>query len=34
MSSTLVRQIARIGGDVSPFVPPPVRAALARTFES
>jgi pantetheine-phosphate adenylyltransferase len=32
VASTLVRQIARMGGDVSPFVPPPVVAALAARF--
>lgn len=32
VSSTLVRQIARLGGDCTPFVPPPVAAALARRF--
>lgn len=30
ISSTLVRQVARMGGDVTPFVPAPVVAALAR----
>ncbi|MFT5477079.1 MAG: pantetheine-phosphate adenylyltransferase [Planctomycetota bacterium] len=30
ISSTLVRQIARMGGDVSSFVPPAVQTALAR----
>ena len=29
ISSTLVRQIAGLGGDVTPFVPPNVAAALA-----
>ncbi|MDD3609307.1 MAG: pantetheine-phosphate adenylyltransferase [Halothiobacillaceae bacterium] len=29
LSSSLVREIARLGGDVSPFVPENVRAALA-----
>lgn len=29
ISSTLVRQIASLGGDVSPFVPPQVASALA-----
>ncbi|MCA9001111.1 MAG: pantetheine-phosphate adenylyltransferase [Planctomycetes bacterium] len=29
ISSTLVRQIAKMGGDVTPFVPDPVRAAIA-----
>ncbi len=28
ISSTLVRQIANMGGDVAPFVPPPVLAAI------
>ena len=28
VSATLVRQIARLGGDVSPFVSPPVLAAV------
>jgi pantetheine-phosphate adenylyltransferase len=28
VSSTLVRQIARLGGDVRPFVPPHVAEAL------
>jgi pantetheine-phosphate adenylyltransferase len=28
ISSRLVREIARLGGDVSPFVPPPVARAL------
>ncbi len=32
ITATLVRQIAQMGGDVSPFVPPPVVAALARKF--
>ena len=30
ITATLVRQIAQMGGDVAPFVPPPVAAALAR----
>ena len=34
VSSTLVRQIARLGGDLSPFVPPPVIEALAGRFTS
>ena len=34
ISSTLVRQIARLGGDLSPFVPPPVIEALAGRFDS
>jgi len=32
VSSSLVRQIARLGGDVSPFVSPPVLQALRRRF--
>jgi pantetheine-phosphate adenylyltransferase len=28
ISSSLVREISRLGGDVSPFVPPAVAAAL------
>jgi pantetheine-phosphate adenylyltransferase len=31
-SSSLVKQIARLGGDVTKFVPPQVAAALARAF--
>jgi pantetheine-phosphate adenylyltransferase len=31
-SATLVRQIASMGGDVSPFVPPPVAARLKAKF--
>jgi len=30
LSSRIVKEIARLGGDVSAFVPPPVCAALAR----
>ena len=30
ITATLVRQIARMGGDVAPFVPAPVAAALAQ----
>ena len=33
VSSTLVRQIARLGGDISPFVPPAVVSALAGRFD-
>jgi pantetheine-phosphate adenylyltransferase len=32
ITATLVRQIAQMGGDVSPFVPAPVAAALAAKF--
>jgi pantetheine-phosphate adenylyltransferase len=32
VTATLVRQIAAMGGDVSPFVPPAVATALARRF--
>jgi pantetheine-phosphate adenylyltransferase len=34
ISSSLVRQIAEMGGDVSSFVPPAVHAALSKRFES
>ena len=33
LSSSLVKEIAQFGGDVSPFVPPLVREALSRKFE-
>ena len=32
LSSRIVKEIARLGGDVSAFVPPPVRAALSDRF--
>lgn len=32
LSSRLVKEIARLGGDVSPFVPPDVAKALRRKF--
>ena len=32
ITATLVRQIASMGGDVSPFVPPAVLAAFAAKF--
>ena len=32
ITATLVRQIARMGGDVSAFVPPPVAASLKSKF--
>lgn len=32
ISSSIVREIAFLGGDVSKFVPPPVEAALKRKF--
>ena len=32
IASKLVKEIARLGGDVSKFVTPPVREALARRF--
>ncbi len=32
ITATLVRQIAQMGGDVSPFVPAPVVAALRAKF--
>jgi len=34
VSSTFVRQIARLGGDVTAFVPPAVAAALARKLRA
>lgn len=34
LTSTLVREIARLGGDVLPFVPPPVAEALRRKLSS
>jgi pantetheine-phosphate adenylyltransferase len=33
VSSTFVRQIAALGGDVTSFVPPAVAAALARKLQ-
>ncbi|MGD0632659.1 MAG: pantetheine-phosphate adenylyltransferase [Beijerinckiaceae bacterium] len=33
ITATLVRQIAQMGGDVSPFVPAPVARALRAKFE-
>src|SRR6202040_2650190 len=33
VSSTMVREIARFGGDVSSFVSPPVAARLAAKFD-
>jgi pantetheine-phosphate adenylyltransferase len=33
VSASLVREIARLGGDVAEFVPPPVDAAIRRKFE-
>lgn len=32
LSSSLVREVARLGGDVSGFVPPPVLRELARVY--
>ena len=32
VSSSLVKEVARFGGDVSPFVHPDVSAALLKTF--
>lgn len=34
LSSRIVKEIARLGGDVSAFVPTPVRAALAKKLGS
>src|SRR5207302_5827229 len=33
LSSRIVKEIARLGGDVSAFVPRPVKAALAKRFK-
>lgn len=33
LSSRMIKEIARLGGDVSAFVPPHVQAALERKFE-
>ncbi|RME95388.1 MAG: pantetheine-phosphate adenylyltransferase [Verrucomicrobia bacterium] len=32
LSSRIVKEICRLGGDVSPFVPPPVREALEARY--
>lgn len=32
LSSSIVKEVARLGGDVSSFVPPPVAAALKKAF--
>jgi len=32
IASKLVKEIARLGGDISKFVPPAVQAVLARRF--
>ena len=34
LNSSIVREIARLGGDVSDFVPPVVKRALERKFKS
>jgi pantetheine-phosphate adenylyltransferase len=34
ITATLVRQIASMGGDAAPFVPPPVAARLRAKFTS
>ena len=33
LSSSLIRQIAKFGGDLSSFVPPPIRARLLKAFQ-
>jgi pantetheine-phosphate adenylyltransferase len=33
LSSRIVKEIARLGGDVSPFVPPHVQTALVRKLK-
>ena len=32
VSSTMIREIARLGGDISPFVPPEISARVMRRF--
>ncbi len=32
LSSTIIKEVGRLGGDISPFVPPLVEAALRRKF--
>jgi len=32
LSSRIIKEIARLGGDVSDFVPPQVQAALRKKF--
>jgi pantetheine-phosphate adenylyltransferase len=32
VTATIVREVAALGGDASPFVPAPVAAALAQRF--
>jgi pantetheine-phosphate adenylyltransferase len=34
VSSSLVKEVARYGGDISGLVPPPVHEALIRHFDS
>jgi len=34
ISSSLVREIASLGGDITPFVPPPVAVALQERFKN
>jgi pantetheine-phosphate adenylyltransferase len=34
LSSRIVKEIARLGGDVSGFVPPHVRTALEKKFSA
>lgn len=34
VSSTMIREIARLGGDVSPFVPPEIRAEVEERFRN
>jgi pantetheine-phosphate adenylyltransferase len=34
LSSRIVKEIARLGGDVRGFVPGPVQAALAKKFST
>ena len=32
LSSTIIKEVGRLGGDISPFVPPLVEAAMRRKF--
>jgi pantetheine-phosphate adenylyltransferase len=32
LSSTIIKEVARLGGDISPFVPPVVEAAMRRKY--
>jgi len=32
LSSTIIKEVGRLGGDISPFVPPLVESAMRRKF--